>query len=229
MKKILIGCLCLLLVSCNEKLDTQLSLEKNRTLLVIGLDHSKTFKAYNRLTPLELENFCKTINTNKEDKTAILVGVIGNPNPNSFLKCTLHAIPIIDKSLTLTQQRIITVKAKKKRKLNQFAIRKFIKKYEGIYKKPHTQYTDLDDFFRKANLVLNESQYQDYNKSLFLFSDGEHSVKGNEQTTPVNPNEFKGVQFYTTGLKNKKLFKAINYQEYVSCSAFFENFLTFKK
>jgi hypothetical protein len=86
-------------------------------------------------------------------------------------------------------------------------------------------YTDLEHFFQKVREIANEPRYQGFEKSVFLFSDGYHSIPKKEGMTSLSNNDFEGLNFYTCGLQNKALFGDINFLEVESPNAFFDNFI----
>lgn len=194
-------------------------------LLFWGLDVSKTFKDHPRVHPNDLRDFCNQLAV-KDASTVLLVSAIGNPSNQPFLRCNLQAIPKLNRSQNLSDQKRTVLKQQKVKARNTLAINEFITAYRNnIYSLEHSQYTDLSGFLQQVNIVSSEPQYRNFDKAVFLYSDCQHDTGKGTKPVSIDLVDFPKVKFHTTGADNKQLFEQVSFQEYESPQAFFTNYL----
>ncbi|MDF1864406.1 MAG: hypothetical protein P1U70_06210 [Saprospiraceae bacterium] len=217
--------LCTFFFSCSgNETSPNIELAPSSQLVIIGQDLSKTFRSFDRIQSNQWKDFLGAFSTNGVGGSVYYIS-IGNPGKHSFNYCRIEEVSILaEKSFS----RMISKREDNEKSIekNKTEIFNFIEMYSSTkLNSVFDNYTDLEHFFQKVREIANEPRYQGFEKSVFLFSDGYHSIPKKEGMTSLSNNDFEGLNFYTCGLQNKALFGDINFLEVESPNAFFDNFI----
>ncbi len=225
MKKILVIIIgfTAVIISCNSELDTSPKNKFSSGLIIIGQDMSKTFKEYPRISPSLLKKSIEELGSNNKE-IAVYFLPIGNKRYGQPLQLKLKKSEVTLGKGTLSEQKQKMESIKQIQKENRMALQTFVGYYQDtIYSSPPEEDTDLKGFFDKVAQIINEPRYVDFEKVVYLYSDGKHSMPDKEGMSSLNMKRFSDTYFFTTGIENPKLKKQLNAKELNTPEAFFQN------
>lgn len=168
-------------LSCQPKENTAPSALASPLLLVMGYDHSKTFESFAPLSPEFLCEIGKTlIKTNR--KIVLAIGAIGSPSSEALYRVEIQPLPSIDPRLGMRRRGEIRRAISKIKEQNQSNLEKFISEYKtNILNRDVAYNTDINGFVAKTRLILQEEQFQTFDKYTFLYTDGLQDVDNNKK------------------------------------------------
>lgn len=214
----------LMLSACGREVDqvTNNSIRKNKEIIVLGLDISKSYKK-----PLIKREFIEELclSAEKDNKfTTIYIHAIGNPTENPIiLKVDIEGLGVVKDNLTLRQKRDAVLINKKRKEQNSQVIDMFLESYrESIYHIPKTAQTSLKGFNEWLTILCKEDRYEDFNKTLLLASDGVNSIGGNDRFYPLEE-QIPNLNIYCYGLKKGATPFVQDFKEISSYQAFIDN------
>ncbi len=147
-------------------------------LMVLGFDKSKSVSEYR----LQDTNFVGSVCRNNENGGLVVVYGIGNPTDLSGLRCYLKPIPKVDRSLTLSKQAeqthiVNSVKVENEKAIQLLLVQVQRQIFDAIDRpEGRTVNTDLNGFFKKVSVLINEPQCKVMKQFIFCYSDGIQSV-----------------------------------------------------
>jgi hypothetical protein len=170
-------------------------------LLIIGEDLSGSYEGFVKFKEENLKNLCEKI-TQSGRGGAVAVFGIGDPTPRGYEYYNILRDSILP-GATLIQKKIITELNYKKKKKNQVNQTSFLQKANIILNNKGQKQTDINGFFEKARTFSKEEQFNNYEKWLFINSDGDQDVTtGSKKYKTINcdlrPDTDK---YYTSGWK----------------------------
>lgn len=225
MRKLLLMSFVLCAIACtkNKDGDFNKAINLNNELVILALDVSQSFKLPN-VKPDYLKAMCNSLEKRAGNSTVIIYP-LGNPSLNpKTITCDIKGYGRVKKGMTLSQKKQAVLRKKKMAKANEEVINKFIADYkQQIYTKKRTAHTDIRSFNKWLYILTQEDQFKQFQKTLFLFSDGVNSIAGKDEFFPLEK-EIEGLTIYTCGLSlNSRPFKQ-SYKELTSYKSFFSNY-----
>lgn len=189
MSMMLMSCM----TSCNTNVsaDTNTELRKPQLLIIVGIDKSVSTKTFPCPDTMFIRMLCEAVG--KTGGTVVVYG-IGNPNDKSGFRCILLPIPEVSNNVMMEKQIEQKNDVEKIRKQNEESIQKFLNDIQlYVFSDSIRQMnTDLNGFLGKVDVLLNEPQYQNFLRYVFVLSDGIQSI--NNHDTPARYN-FKNTDF----------------------------------
>ena len=176
----------------------------NYCLIAMGYDLSPSFKGYRKLDTTYVSALCNEV---AENGGMIVMYWIGETTDQSGLRCYLKPIPKMDRDLVLSKQAELRRRINLIKQDNNKQIREFLKKVQAqiftidIDPKKKICNTDINGFFRKADMLLDEPESQSMIRFVFAYSDGIQSIKGKD--TPARY-QFKTNRKFTLCLAGWK-------------------------
>jgi len=145
-------------------------------LLIVGEDLSGTFTGFAQITDGHLKKICDQVSINKGGGKVVFIG-IGSTTPIGYATCTI--LPLIENSDDATVSEKIKNKKsnEKKSQKNKVETDRFIQETQKILAERRQPHTDINGFFEKVRLLLNESGNDKFEKWLYINSDGKQSTK----------------------------------------------------
>lgn len=215
------------IVACSktEDLKPQNSESLKKELVVLAIDVSQSFKK-DKIPPKEIKQLLLSLEKSSV-ASEVLIYPLGNPTKNpDVLVCKFHGLQSSNKIITLSQKKQEVLRKRKLKNDNKELFDKFLSEYdEKIYSIRKTAHTDIRSFNKWLSILVNEEQYDDYNKTMLLFSDGINSIKGVDEFYPLKK-EIEGLTIYTSGLaESAEPFKQ-EYKALTSYKSFFEKYKT---
>lgn len=179
--------------SCNtsEGNNAQSEIQKQQSLIVIADDASISTKSFPRPDTSLIRELCEAVGNTGG---TVVVYKVGNPSDQSGFRCTLQPVPDVNTDVMMEKQVEEKQAAEKIRQQNNEAIEKLlmnIQRYvfnDSIREKN----TDLNGFFAKADVLLNEPQYRNHKRFVFVISDGVQSFNNRDKPAAYN---FKSTDF----------------------------------
>jgi hypothetical protein len=170
-------------------------------LLIIGEDLSGSYEGFVKFNEENLKDLCKKI-TQSGRGGAVAVFGIGDPTPHSYEYYKILRDSVIP-GATLIQKKIIADLNKKKKEKNQVNQASFLQKANIILNNKGQKQTDINGFFEKARIFSKEEQFNNYEKWLFVNSDGNQDViKSSKKYKTVNCDLRPSTdKYYTSGWK----------------------------
>lgn len=168
--------------SCNisEGNTAHSEIQKQQSLIVVADDESISTKSFPRPdTPL-IRELCESVGNTGG---TVVVYKIGNPSDQSGFRCTLQPVPEMNTDVMMEKQIEEKQAAAKIRQQNNEAIEKLLNEvqrfvFNDSLREPNT---DLNGFFGKADVLLNEPQYKNYKRFVFVISDGIQSINNHDK------------------------------------------------
>lgn len=189
------------------------SIEQNHTsrMTVLGFDISKSVASFREQDTAFVGSVCRL---NENVNQIIVAYSIGNPNDLSGLRCYLKAVPKISANETLSKQAEEKHIAKLVRQENEKAISAFLKQIHEQYfgttsAESKTANTDLDGFFKKVSILLNEPQSKGMQQFVYCYSDGIHSLNNNDKPSTFVPERGCNVTLCLVGWKTRPPCKTV--------------------
>lgn len=153
------------------------------TAVILAIDETQSFINYAKLDTNFVSSVCHSV-----PSTGGLVAItsIGESSDQSFLRCYLKALPVINENLILSKQAELKVEITTIMAENQRQIHQFLKKvHEKIFvpmndPKRKVVITDINGVLRKAVVLLGESSNLNMRKLMFIYSDGIQSKNGKD-------------------------------------------------
>lgn len=145
-------------------------------ILVVGEDLSQTFSENAYLQKNHVEMLCKSMLKYSGGGKIILIG-IGNTTPKGHLSCVFSPQQVVNKKNPTPSEKRRNQKINAGIiKNNQEKVTYFLEEVDKILSERNQNYTDINGFFTKASLVLNDPDNDDYTKFLYINSDGKQST-----------------------------------------------------
>lgn len=143
------------------------------TLLILGADLTTSTHEFQKIDSTYLRMSSEVL---FENGGSIILFPIGKPTDKPGLRCEILPLEFIDGDITLDNQEEIKDRNSRIIKQNAINIETFIKAANEMLRDSNQNITDIAGFFKKADMVLNEPQYNGFSKYLFISSDGIQSV-----------------------------------------------------
>jgi hypothetical protein len=181
--RVALACVLLLILysSCKTDGADHSSPPDPPALVIIGVDNSKTFERHTKFDASKIEEISEALISTGRGGT-IMFKLIGNPSVKAELVCNINAYDRDCNKLSATEK----IKCKKKKQgydaEQKSAITDFIQKCSAEMKRPLENETDLNGFFVRAQRFVNQPHLQDYQKYIFVYSDGFHDIKTKQGT-----------------------------------------------
>jgi hypothetical protein len=167
-------------------------------VLVVGEDLSQTFSQNDYLQKKHVEMLCKSMLKYSGGGKIILIG-IGNTTPQGHLSCIFSPQQVVNKKNPTPSEKRKNQKINAEIiKDNQEKVTYFLEEVDKILSERNQNYTDINGFFTKASLVLNDPDNDDYSKFLYINSDGKQSTP-NSNKVDCNKKPEGLDSFYVSG------------------------------
>jgi hypothetical protein len=181
------------LMSCNTSDGgiTKNETVKSQLLIIVAVDKSLSTESFPRPDTSLIRTLCESLGNTGG---TVVVYKVGNPTDKAGFRCTLKPIPDVNSDFMMEKQIEQKDEAEKIKEENKCAIVKLLKDVQQFAFKDTLldMNTDLNGFFGRANVLLNEPQYKYCKRFLFVVSDGIQSI--NNVDTPCHFS-FKSTDF----------------------------------
>ena len=182
-----------LFTSCNtsEGSTGQHNVQKQKSLIVIAVDKSISTKTFPRPDTSLIRELCETVSYTGG---TVVVYKVGNPSDQSGFRCTLQPLPSVNTDLMMEKQVEEKEAIETIHRENNKAIANVLDEVQRMVFSDSLRETntDLNGFFSKADVVLNEPQYKNYSRFVFVISDGIQSINNRDKPSAYN---FKSTDF----------------------------------
>lgn len=176
-------------IGCNENevASKGARCSRQEVLACVGLDFSESVANFQKLDTTCIGEMCRSVAVTGG---LVVIYSIGETDEQPGLRCYLKPIPSVDKDLTLSKQAEFKHKCDVIFVENEKQIHLFLRKVqEGIFDPMHVpkrkiRNTDLNGFFRKVCILMDEPSNQKMRKLVFCYSDGINSL--NSKDTPAD-------------------------------------------
>ena len=154
---------------------------------VYAVDQTVSVKGYRQQDTTKLGQVCQQISFTGG---VVVAYGIGEPSDQSGIRCYLTQLPEIDHELTLTKQSQLKQKINSIIAQNDHNIHEFLQKVQVQIFSPINDSTkkilntDINGFFNKVSILLDEPEIQNMRKYVFCYSDGIQSLNGKD--SPAN-------------------------------------------
>jgi hypothetical protein len=182
------------LSSCSTKEDdstSNIEIQQQQVLIVFGDDESISTNSFPRPDTSFIRALCKAVTPTGG---TIVVYKIGNPTDQCGFRCTLQPVADINRDVMMEKQ--IEEKQLKERIQQQDnqeieILLRNVQRYvfTDSLSEPNT---DLNGFFGKVDVLLNEPQYKTYKRFVFVISDGVQSINNHDKPSSY---KFKNIDF----------------------------------
>ena len=179
--------------SCNtsEGNTAQSEIQKQQSLIVVADDESISTKSFPRPDTSLIRELCEEVGNTGG---TVVVYKVGNPSDQSGFRCTLQPVPDVNNDLMMEKQVEEKQAAEKIHQQNNEAIEKLLNEvqrfvFNDSLREPNT---DLNGFFSKADVLVNEPQYRNHKRFVFVISDGIQSTNNHDKPSAYN---FKNTDF----------------------------------
>ena len=149
----------------------------------LAFDQTQSFIKHRRLDTNFVAAVCRPVTITGG---LIVVHGIGESTDQSGLRCYLKSVPIMNADLVLSKQAELKQEINAITAENEKQIHQFLKKVqEQIFAPMNDQQkkvvnTDLNGFFKKVSVLLDEPEIQNMTKYVFVYSDGIQSFNGKD-------------------------------------------------
>jgi sulfur relay (sulfurtransferase) DsrF/TusC family protein len=166
-------------------------IQKQQSLILVADDESISTKSFPRLDTSLIRELCEALGNTGG---TVVVYKVGNPSDQSGFRCTLQPVPDINTDVIMEKQVEEKQATEKIRQQNNEAIEKLINDVQRFVFNDSLRETntDLNGFFSKADVLLNEPQYRNYKRFVFVISDGVQSINNHDKPSVCN---FKNTDF----------------------------------
>lgn len=160
-------------------------------LVVIAPDETYSFDDYRKIDTSFVSAVCHSVSISGG---MVVVYGIGEPTDRSGIRCVLKQVPLINSDLVLSRQaelrqKINSIIADNEKRINEFIRKVQIEIFTPISDtKRKRNITDINGFFNKVAVLLDEPVIQNMNKYVFCYSDGIQSLNGKD-----SPAIFKAI------------------------------------
>ena len=205
--------------SCSEKSIILEHKKYEATMIVLGLDLSNSFQQ-KPVSVYELRSWLEGMTYS--NVVSIHLFCVGKERQNAAISLRLSAEMQPQGTINSLKVRSkLANKTRKIRNLNEEAIDKFVNHYQRLTEAdPLAKWTDLKSFNNWLNILLNEPHYSEYNKTVFVYSDGVHSIPKKKEAHFLNLKN-RNCEVYTSGfIEPDKHFNG-NHTELTSPNSFF--------
>jgi len=167
---------------------SSLSIGPNQqTCASLGFDWTPSFKDHRQLDTSFVSTVCHLVSMTGG---LVVVYSIDEPTDLSGIRCYLESVPRMDPDLVLSRQAELKQKINFITASNEKKIQNFIKKVQKQIFLPRSnsnkyiKNSDINGFFKKIAVLLDEPQIQKMTNYVFCYSDGIQSLNGND--SPAN-------------------------------------------
>ncbi len=203
----------LLLPSCTENQaadihKVNLDAGSNNPLLVlVGNDGSQSVCHYRAIDTSYVAEICRIIV--EQGGGEIVFYAIGDNSDRTGIRCYIKHLPGEKEGLTISRRleqkkKIEAVRVENERNLRSFlqAVQTEIDLVAGPDGKGSAN-TGLNQFFGKCETLLNEPQHQRYRRLVFVYSDGQESINGENRPSHHEFHTTAPFQLCLSGWKNE--------------------------
>ncbi|MCJ7447733.1 MAG: hypothetical protein MUO72_08570 [Bacteroidales bacterium] len=196
---LLFSILGLIISACVSQNEIELQPNLKPVVMVVGIDISETMDGYPSWTESEIKLVCHT-KAKRGTDVWLCIKMIGNPSRDSFRRIELLKTPNVDSGATLS----IRVKQRKYQEFVNSQNEENINKYVAslsLERKGELK-TCINDFCFQAIRLLNEPQFNHFQKILVIYSDGYEDSDGDNITEPLTVRINDEVSLYYIGWRN---------------------------
>lgn len=174
----------------NQAAPTGIMNPYHEILAGVGIDESESVSNFQKLDTTYVAKICHSVAVTGG---LIVVYSIGEPTDQPGLRCYLKQVPSFNEDLILTKQAELKQKIDAISAENERQIRLFLKKVQQCVFDPMNipkrkiLNTDINGFFRKVSILMDEPANQKMKKLIFCYSDGINSSNGKD-----TPADFSG-------------------------------------
>lgn len=209
---------------CSEGDHTQQKV-KLPVVIVLGVDISGTMSGYKPLSNRDhLTPICSYMNA-RQTGAVICVGRIGNPTDEGFQRLYISSVPVVDEKATMSERGRQRKHAEEVKTLNRENLESFLNEVSLEWK--NDRMTCINKFCSDASKLLNEPQFNGYQKILILYTDGFEDANGDNRVEPLCASFADEVAIFTIGWKNeKKITHSGHYDEFADIEGVVSYLLT---
>lgn len=178
----------------------------HETLVSLAFDQTQSFDKHRKLDTNFVAAVCHPVSITGG---LITVHGIGEPTDQSGLRCYLKPVPVLDNDLVLSKQAELKQKITGIAAENERHIHEFLKKVQAQIFEPMNNpkqkvvNTDINGFFKKAAIILDEPVSQNMKKIVFCYSDGIQSMNGKDSPACFNVKPKSNFLLCLSGWKTK--------------------------
>jgi len=159
---------------CNNT-EKKILVRKKPVLVIVGVDNSKSFDRYSKFDVDNLSKICEELVKSRRGGTVVFK-LIGAPDVREELK-----VEVISDSLNCgdlpASKRLECKRNKQKIKAQREEILDdFLRSCRNEMLRSLESDTDINGFFKRMSLLTSQINYRDYEKFMFIYSDGLHDV-----------------------------------------------------
>lgn len=169
-----------LFARCQCNSGTQIKLTASPNLVIIGEDLSGTFQNFPPTTEEDLRRLCKAVKRSAGGGKVYFIG-IGTSSPKGYVSCTIRPKKKVNKKDPASIQFDTNNYNKKIEQKNETEIETFVNSAVEMSKEHGQKYTDINGFFDKVASILSTPKLDDFNKWLYINSDGKQDTPGSKK------------------------------------------------
>ena len=172
----------------------------------VGVDESESVNNFQKLDTTYVGKICHSVAVTGG---LIVVYSIGEPTDQPGLRCYLRQVPSFNEDLVLTKQAELKQKIDAISAENERQILLFLKKVQQCAFDPmHVPKrkilnTDINGFFRKVTILMDELANQKMQKLIFCYSDGINSSNGKDSPADISGKPRDAFTLCLSGWKTK--------------------------
>ncbi len=176
------------------------------SLIVLGFDQSQSIAGYRKQDTTFVAEVCRSVSFTGG---LVVAYGIGEPNDESGLRCYLKKLPEMDKTLVLSKQAELKQEINALSASNKRQISDFLKNVQTHILGPSidlnrkVKNTDINGFFKKVDVLLNEPGSLRMNQYVFVYSDGIQSLNGKDSPCHHEFNSMSRPTICLDGWKTK--------------------------